>query len=231
MPSKKKKKAPAKKKAPSGVNKKTLDKHRQRLVEDKTFGLKNKNKSKKVQQYIKQVTNQVHRRTGKGGESTRRQQEEAKKLAKQRQAEADRELQLLFSSLGKTGKGKKKGKGSTAADVPKPAKEGDIGFDASAAAPKLGRRARARQRRAEEANLAAARKKKKEEEEANDPFAGMTLEEKIEASGYTVPAPRYELVHLNMYILIDGRARMWPLCMPGPARGTSAVGEPHARAW
>jgi len=179
MPSKKtkKKKGAVKGKGASKANKKTLDRHRQKLVEDKTFGLKNKNKSKKVQQYIQQVTNQVHRRTGKGGESARRQQEEEKKLAKQRQAEADRELQLLFSSIGKT---KKKQRGAALLQTQKPAQEGDVGYDAAAAAPKLGRRARARQRRAEEANLAAARKKKREEEEANDPFAGMSLEEKIE---------------------------------------------------
>ena len=125
------------------------------------------------------MTNQVHRRTGKGGESARRQQEEVKKLAKQRQADADRELQLLFSSLGKGKKKKAKGAAATG-QVQKPAQEGDVGFDAKAAVPKLGRRARARQRRAEEANLAAARKKKRDEEQANDPFAGMALEEKIE---------------------------------------------------
>lgn len=38
---------------------KTVKKEKEKLVEDKTFGLKNKNKSKQVQKYISGVTNQV----------------------------------------------------------------------------------------------------------------------------------------------------------------------------
>ena len=41
-----------KKKKAGGASKKTVDKYRSKIVEDKTFGLKNKNKSKKVQRYI-----------------------------------------------------------------------------------------------------------------------------------------------------------------------------------
>ena len=47
---------PKKQKGPSA---KTVQKEKAKLVEDKTFGLKNKNKSKAVQQYVKQVTTQV----------------------------------------------------------------------------------------------------------------------------------------------------------------------------
>jgi hypothetical protein len=36
-----------------------LDKQKQKLVEDKTFGLKNKNKSAKVNKYVQQVQQQV----------------------------------------------------------------------------------------------------------------------------------------------------------------------------
>ena len=45
------------KKKDKGPSAKTLQKEKAKVVEDKTFGLKNKNKSKAVQQYVKQVTN------------------------------------------------------------------------------------------------------------------------------------------------------------------------------
>ena len=48
---------PPKKKEPKGPSSKTLQKEKQKVVEDKTFGLKNAKKSKAVQSYIKQVTN------------------------------------------------------------------------------------------------------------------------------------------------------------------------------
>ena len=47
---------PPKKNNQKGPSAKTLQKEKQKVVEDKTFGLKNKNKSKAVQQYVKQVT-------------------------------------------------------------------------------------------------------------------------------------------------------------------------------
>lgn len=40
-------------------SKKTIEKEKARIVEDKTFGLKNKNKSKKVEKFIKSVQSQV----------------------------------------------------------------------------------------------------------------------------------------------------------------------------
>ena len=46
------------KKEPS-TSKKTEQKKKQKVLEDKTFGLKNKNKSKKVQQHIESVTKSV----------------------------------------------------------------------------------------------------------------------------------------------------------------------------
>lgn len=49
---------PPKKKEPPGANKKTQDKAKAKVVEDKTFGLKNK-KGKKQQTYIKNVAHQV----------------------------------------------------------------------------------------------------------------------------------------------------------------------------
>lgn len=41
------------KKKDKGPKKRTLEKQKQKVFEDKTFGMKNKNKSKKVQNYIK----------------------------------------------------------------------------------------------------------------------------------------------------------------------------------
>ena len=43
----------------TGPSKKTVNKEKQKIIEDKTFGLKNKNKSKKLQQYVEQVKTQV----------------------------------------------------------------------------------------------------------------------------------------------------------------------------
>jgi hypothetical protein len=48
---------PPKKNKASVPTNKTLEKEKKKVVDDKTFGLKNANKSKKVQGYIKQVTN------------------------------------------------------------------------------------------------------------------------------------------------------------------------------
>lgn len=44
------------------ASKKTIQKEAKQIIEDKTFGLKNKNKSKKVQEYCKQVNQQVQRK-------------------------------------------------------------------------------------------------------------------------------------------------------------------------
>lgn len=55
------------KKAEKGPSAKTLNKEKAKVVEDKTFGLKNKNKSKVVQSYIKGVQTQVMHGQVKGG--------------------------------------------------------------------------------------------------------------------------------------------------------------------
>jgi hypothetical protein len=46
-------------KGSSGESKKTENKKKEKTVNDLTFGLKNKNKSKVVQNYVKEVTNKV----------------------------------------------------------------------------------------------------------------------------------------------------------------------------
>lgn len=44
---------------PPKASKKTQEKAKQKTIEDKTFGLKNKNKSTKVQKYVQNVTKTV----------------------------------------------------------------------------------------------------------------------------------------------------------------------------
>ena len=44
------------KKQDKGPSTKTVNKEKAKIVDDKTFGLKNKNKSKVVQNYVKGVT-------------------------------------------------------------------------------------------------------------------------------------------------------------------------------
>jgi hypothetical protein len=44
---------------PPKVSKKTEQKKKEKIIEDKTFGLKNKNKSKSVQRYIQSVAANV----------------------------------------------------------------------------------------------------------------------------------------------------------------------------
>lgn len=51
--------------APKEASKKAESKAKAKIIEDKTFGLKNKNKSAKVNQYIKSVESQVNQGHGK----------------------------------------------------------------------------------------------------------------------------------------------------------------------
>jgi hypothetical protein len=86
----------AKKKAGDGASKKNVQKKKAQLVEDKTFGLKNKNKSKKVQNLV----NSVERNVMNSGDQKARQQEEqrkqAKGFAKARKKQALDEQNALF---------------------------------------------------------------------------------------------------------------------------------------
>jgi 1,2-phenylacetyl-CoA epoxidase catalytic subunit len=55
----------------SGESKKTEHKKKEKVLQDLTFGLKNKNKSKVVQKYVKEVTDKVMYSNVKVSESTR----------------------------------------------------------------------------------------------------------------------------------------------------------------
>mmetsp|Transcript_28232 Transcript_28232/g.45425 ORF Transcript_28232/g.45425 Transcript_28232/m.45425 type:complete len:213 (+) Transcript_28232:175-813(+) len=97
-------KGAAKGKAANKAKAKRADK----IVEDKTFGLKNKNKSKKVQNYIKQVG--ANARHGKSEEQIRAEAAK-KKREKEAQKNAEKEmLALLGEAYALDGKKKKKKK-------------------------------------------------------------------------------------------------------------------------
>jgi len=68
----------AKAKKQPGASKKTEQKKKTQQIEDRTFGLKNKNKSKKVQVFVKSVTNSVNN----SGDRKQRQEEERRKKKK-----------------------------------------------------------------------------------------------------------------------------------------------------
>ena len=87
---------------PKKATKKTAEKKAQKIIEDKTFGLKNKNKSKKVQQYVKSVKAQVHGGSRGGGAGN------PEKKGKGAKAKEDHELAMLFASVGGMEKKKKK---------------------------------------------------------------------------------------------------------------------------
>jgi hypothetical protein len=90
---------PPKGNAPS---KKTEKKLQEKVIEDKTFGLKNKNKSKVVQNYVKSVAAQVKKVDGKGGEAKRLADEFAQKAAQKKEEEKKALLASLFKSVKKT---------------------------------------------------------------------------------------------------------------------------------
>ncbi|KAI6657006.1 Zinc finger CCCH domain-containing protein 15 [Oopsacas minuta] len=86
---------PKKQQQPS---KKTVDKQKDRIIEDKTFGLKNKS-SKKQQHYIKNVTTQV-KYSGKEYKEKLKSDAE-KKSNKEMLQEREEELKLLFKPVVK----------------------------------------------------------------------------------------------------------------------------------
>lgn len=67
------------------ASKKTIQKQKQKVIEDKTFGLKNKNKSKKVQDHIKSIEKNV---LNSGDPKMRRLEEQRKKAREEAKARA-----------------------------------------------------------------------------------------------------------------------------------------------
>jgi len=87
---------PKKKGAPDAANKKTQDKAKAKVVEDKTFGLKNK-KGKKQQTYIKNVATQVQGQEKKSNREADKPKLSKKELEKQKLEE----LNELFKPVQK----------------------------------------------------------------------------------------------------------------------------------
>jgi zinc finger CCCH domain-containing protein 15 len=81
----------AKGKKKAAPSKKSVQKVKKKIVEDRTFGLKNKNKSKKVQKFVRQVeqaaaTTGINSKQARLEERRRKQNEKAKKEAEARSA-------------------------------------------------------------------------------------------------------------------------------------------------
>jgi len=86
----------AKKKKGEQESKKNQQKKKDKMLEDKTFGMKNKNKSKKVQSYIKSVSTSI---MNSGDPKQRKLDEQRRKTkadAKARKKAADEERNALF---------------------------------------------------------------------------------------------------------------------------------------
>lgn len=79
--------------APQQPSKKTEQKAKDKIIEDRTFGLKNKNKSSKVQKYVQQVAQQI-----KSGGNPKAKKEEAKSLARKQKKEEE-EIRKQEASL------------------------------------------------------------------------------------------------------------------------------------
>ncbi|KAI7835194.1 hypothetical protein BX661DRAFT_192828 [Kickxella alabastrina] len=76
------------KKGPPGPSKKSENKDKKKTIEDKTFGLKNKNKSAKVNRYVQQVESQVM----SGGSPKTRKAADEKQLLEKKKLEDKKKL-------------------------------------------------------------------------------------------------------------------------------------------
>mmetsp|Transcript_3490 Transcript_3490/g.13816 ORF Transcript_3490/g.13816 Transcript_3490/m.13816 type:complete len:361 (-) Transcript_3490:121-1203(-) len=161
-----------KKKGGAKANKKSESKRQTKIIEDKTFGLKNKNKSKKVQQFINRVTKQVQHQGKQRGFKTEEERAAERKAAKQRKQQEEKELRELFAA----------------------SLDGGL-----VGAPKGPGRRKQSARRAADARAAEEEKKRQEEEAAKaiDPYAGMTLIERIEAMRADLSAKGIEGTPVN----------------------------------
>jgi len=87
----------------SAPSKKTEEKKKDKIIEDKTFGLKNK-KGAKTQKFVAQVSQQVKHGGGKSAKELAKQEEEKAKK-KEAAAKAKDELNTLFKPVQSVGKG------------------------------------------------------------------------------------------------------------------------------
>jgi len=82
----------------AAAGKPLAEKKVQKIVEDKTFGLKNKNKSKKVQEYVAQVQ-QAARGGGKNGQSRSAEWYAAQEAKKKKEKEEKKALEKQMLKL------------------------------------------------------------------------------------------------------------------------------------
>ncbi|CAH3113817.1 unnamed protein product [Porites lobata] len=90
---------PPKKKGLNEPNKKTEQKKKEKIIEDKTFGLKNK-KGKKQQTFVKQVTQQVKYGGNPSARKLAQEQDNKKKTVEQKKKEQDDMNQLFKPVIG-----------------------------------------------------------------------------------------------------------------------------------
>ncbi|XP_077997177.1 zinc finger CCCH domain-containing protein 15-like [Glandiceps talaboti] len=86
------------------ASKKTEQKKKEKVIEDKTFGLKNK-KGAKQQQFIKNVTHQVKFGGQKSAKQVAKEQEDSKLKKKDTKKKEQDELNMLFKPVQKISKG------------------------------------------------------------------------------------------------------------------------------
>ncbi|EKX38627.1 hypothetical protein GUITHDRAFT_165141 [Guillardia theta CCMP2712] len=83
---------------PPKASKKEVAKAQKKVIEDKTFGLKNKNKSKVVQNFVQQVTQNAKRAGLSKDEAVRKEKEKEERTNRKAEKEArDAELRMLFA--------------------------------------------------------------------------------------------------------------------------------------
>eukprot|EP00796_Vickermania_ingenoplastis_P009509 gene9509-6676_t len=85
--------------------KKAEQKRKEKIVEDKTFGLKNKNRSAKVQAYVQQVAQSVKQTAPQDRKAMA--EAEARKAAKEAKKAREAELAALFNDVNAAGNKKK----------------------------------------------------------------------------------------------------------------------------
>eukprot|EP00834_Sanchytrium_tribonematis_P005400 NODE_324_length_9702_cov_1.027491.p3 type:complete len:305 gc:universal NODE_324_length_9702_cov_1.027491:6294-5380(-) len=89
----------------TNTSSKTVEKQKKQVIEDKTFGLKNKNKSKKVQEYVntvkKQADDQATKKKASAGLDKNKDKAELMRKKKEQMEMKKRELAELFKTVEK----------------------------------------------------------------------------------------------------------------------------------
>jgi hypothetical protein len=81
------------------TSKKTEKKNQDKVIEDRTFGLKNKNKSKAVQKFVKSVESTVRNKDGRGGANAELNKMYQEKAEKKKAKEEEAFLNSLYKTV------------------------------------------------------------------------------------------------------------------------------------